>query len=192
MVLQSKKQVRLEILHNRNKFLERHSANLVINQRFQHFILPLLQSKDTIGAYYPINSELDILPILTNLFNADFNISLPVISDLNEINFYPWHQQGKLQTSRYASDILEPLEQKVIILPSVIIAPLTACDIHGNRIGSGRAMYDKYIHNLKHKVLYIGLCYDFQLLDKVPTQAHDQPLDLILTDKRFINNLQLE
>jgi 5-formyltetrahydrofolate cyclo-ligase len=47
-------------------------------------------------------------------------------------------------------------------------------------------MYDKYINNMKSKALCIGLCYDFQLLNAIPTEPHDKPLDLILTDKRFI------
>ncbi|MEK6876336.1 MAG: 5-formyltetrahydrofolate cyclo-ligase [Nanoarchaeota archaeon] len=32
----------------------------------------------------------------------------------------------------------------------------------------------------------MGLCYDFQLIDKIPEEKHDVPMDIIVTEKRVI------
>lgn len=191
MILLNKKQVRFEILRDRDNFLDYHSANSAIEERFQQFILPLIQPKDTIAAYYPSGSEIDILPILVKLSEQSFKILLPAMDNARQMTFYPWQPQDELIPTKHAKNILEPKKQEQPTLPSIIITPLIACDLNGNRIGSGKGIYDRYINNLTKKALCIGLCYDFQLLDKIPAEFHDQPLDLILTDKRFINKSKI-
>jgi len=186
--------IRRKIKSKRSNFIDHKAATIAIITRFEELIIPLLRPDEIIAAYSPNSSEIDILPLLTKLSRQYFNILLPVINNQKEIDFYPWHPGEYLVTSNYISNILEPKKQHQPIIPSVIIAPLLACDLRGNRIGSGMAMYDKYLESLqKHnqKPLYIGLCYDFQLLDHINAETHDQPLDIILTDKRFINNYQL-
>ncbi|MEK9674758.1 MAG: 5-formyltetrahydrofolate cyclo-ligase, partial [Candidatus Pelagibacter ubique] len=44
----------------------------------------------TIGGYYPINYELDCLPALQKLLEKNFLISLPVVGDSNQMNFFNW------------------------------------------------------------------------------------------------------
>ena len=186
MILYNKRQVRSIILAKRNNFINSNSAKLAINQGFWQNILPLIQPKSTIAAYFPIGSELNIIPLLRRLSNYNFNVALPVIKKNNEITFYPWLPGDIITPGNQVKKILEPFEQKQNTIPNIIITPLIACDLNGNRIGSGKGMYDKYINNMKSKALCIGLCYDFQLLNEIPTEPHDKPLDLILTDKRFI------
>lgn len=186
MTINYKNQVRSLILNKRNNFFNCTSAKLAINRGFWQHILPLIQPKSTIAAYYPRGSELNILTLLTSLSNYDLNILLPAILEQNKINFYPWKQGEQLIESKFAKGILEPSIKQKIEIPDIIITPLIACDLEGNRLGSGKGMYDRYINNLKKKALCIGICYDFQLLEKIPTEPHDKKLDLILTDKRFI------
>jgi 5-formyltetrahydrofolate cyclo-ligase len=186
MNINYKKQVRSLILNKRNNFLNPDSAKLAINQGFWQHILPLIQLKSTIAAYYPRGSELDVLSLLKNINNYDLNILLPVILEKNKIIFCPWQQGDQLTESKFAKGILEPLIKQKVEIPDIIITPLIACDLKGNRIGSGQGMYDRYINNLEKKTVCIGICYDFQLLNEVPNEPHDKKLDLILTDKRFI------
>lgn len=60
------------------------------------------------------------------------------------------------------------------------IIPGVAFDRDNNRLGRGKAYYDKTLHGLKGKAELIGICYDFQLVDKVPTEPHDVKLDGVI------------
>ena len=189
--LSNKIQIRNDIKKQCHHFADIEKNN-IISDRFQALILPLLISFKNIAVYYPRNLEIDILPLMKILSRNSFKLLLPVINQQNNLDFYAWKLEDKLIESKYSKNILEPSQQNNSIIPDAIIAPLIACDLHGNRIGSGKGMYDKYIAHLKtldHKALYIGVCYDFQLLDNITPDNHDQPLELILTDKRFINHL---
>ncbi|HXK50046.1 MAG TPA: 5-formyltetrahydrofolate cyclo-ligase [Clostridiales bacterium] len=60
------------------------------------------------------------------------------------------------------------------------IIPGVAFDSDLNRLGRGKAYYDKILDRLKGKAELIGICYDFQLVDKVPTEPHDVKLDGVI------------
>ena len=87
-------------------------------------------------------------------------------------------------------DILEPIPEKISKISSedieVIIVPGVVFDINGNRIGHGKGYYDNLLKNSK-KTVNIGLAFEFQILDKIPTEEHDLPVDVIITEERIIN-----
>lgn len=189
MFSQNKKQIRQDILSLRNNLpeIEKHSLQNLIAKQFNQLILPIIEKKNLIATYYPIASELNIQPFLERTL---IKLALPVINQSSKfLKFYPWSPSDKVSSSKYAEKILEPLIQLNPVNPDVIIAPLIACDLQGNRIGSGKAMYDNTIERLRTQnpeLIYMAICYDFQLLDSVPTESHDQKLDIILTESRMI------
>ncbi len=64
----------------------------------------------------------------------------------------------------------------------IILVPGLAFDKTGARMGFGKGYYDKLLQTAK--ATKIGLCYDFQLLEKIPSEPHDVPMDVIITEKR--------
>lgn len=65
----------------------------------------------------------------------------------------------------------------------LILIPGVAFDIKNNRMGRGKAYYDDLLRVTN--TLKVGICYDFQLLDSVPTDVHDIPMDKVITDSRI-------
>ena len=55
-------------------------------------------------------------------------------------------------------------------------------DSEGNRMGRGRGFYDRLLKSTPAAVK-IGLAYDFQMLDHIPTKPHDVRMDRVLTDE---------
>jgi len=55
-----------------------------------------------------------------------------------------------------------------------------AFDIHGNRIGYGRGYYDRLLKKMAG--VKVGVAYDFQVLEKIPSEKHDVGMDIIATD----------
>lgn len=62
----------------------------------------------------------------------------------------------------------------------LIITPGVAFDKERNRLGRGKAYYDKLLKTTK--AVKVGVCFDFQLLDSVPVDEHDVKMDYVLTD----------
>lgn len=64
----------------------------------------------------------------------------------------------------------------------MVIVPAVALDRHGNRLGRGKGYYDKFLRSLTGATTVgVGVGYDFQLVEHVPVDAHDVPLQFIVT-----------
>lgn len=62
----------------------------------------------------------------------------------------------------------------------LIVVPGVAFDNQNNRMGRGRAYYDKLLRTTNCEK--IGICFKFQLLDKVPTDEYDIKMDLVISE----------
>lgn len=63
----------------------------------------------------------------------------------------------------------------------MIVVPLVAFDQTGARLGYGGGCYDRYLSTLSATCQIIGIAFDEQRIDHVPTDAHDQPLPHIIS-----------
>ena len=63
----------------------------------------------------------------------------------------------------------------------MIIVPLVAFDRTGARLGYGGGCYDRYLPMLSPTCQIIGIAFDEQRVDHVPTDAHDLPLSHIIS-----------
>ena len=66
----------------------------------------------------------------------------------------------------------------------IIITPGVAFDKKGGRIGMGKGFYDKYFES-NPKPVKIGLAFEEQVFDSVPSDEKDKPVDFIITDKNI-------
>lgn len=77
-------------------------------------------------------------------------------------------------------NILEPQNEPYTGGFDLIIVPGVAFDHNGNRLGRGKGYYDRFLsHHLDVK--RIGICFDFQLVDEVPSEAFDIRMDEVIT-----------
>ena len=63
----------------------------------------------------------------------------------------------------------------------MIIVPLVAFDRTGARLGYGGGCYDRYLPAVAPECLIVGIAFDEQRVDHVPTDAHDLPLPHIIS-----------
>ena len=84
-----------------------------------------------------------------------------------------------------AIGIREPIGKAYEGETDLIILPLLAVDKQGNRLGYGGGYYDKYLQT-HTKAVRIGVCYDFQVVDRVPFEPTDEKIHCIVTDKRVL------
>lgn len=86
-------------------------------------------------------------------------------------------------TEGYAG-ILEPIEPLPLAHKDIdlVIVPGIVFDKRGHRIGYRHGHYDKFLK--KVRAVKVGLAYDFQMVDKVPEEPHDVPMDFVVTEKQ--------
>lgn len=87
--------------------------------------------------------------------------------------------------------LLEPRLDRRRIVPreavEVALVPGLAFDLEGNRLGRGGGHYDRTLARIGPKALKIGLAFDFQVVDRLPVEARDIPVDLVVTESRMIH-----
>lgn len=66
----------------------------------------------------------------------------------------------------------------------LMVIPAVAYDRNGNRLGRGKGFYDRLLASTKARK--VGIAYDFQLVDEIPAEPHDVPVDIVITETRFI------
>lgn len=138
--------------------------------------------------YYPINTEVDPLPIARLLKERNLNYCLPVVQKLNSpLIFREWKEDTKLVVSNFGAKI--PSEGDLIV-PDLMLIPLLAYDDFGYRLGYGGGFYDRTILNFKQnvekKIFTVGLAFSCQKYSgKLPIDKNDKKIDSVLTEKGF-------
>jgi len=140
----------------------------------------LLKNKK-IGAYFPINYEIDCLEILKQLEKSGHKISLPITKKGNKMYFFEWSFKEPLLIGKIG--IPEPYSKKKVY-PDILLVPLVAFNKYKFRLGYGGGYYDRYIQKIKKikKILTIGMAFSFQEVRKLPINKHDKKLDYIFTE----------
>jgi len=140
-----------------------------------------------ISLYWPVGKEFDCRFLLDELVTRGFQCALPVVQKDNRVlTFKQWTHDTKM--TRGAFDVFEP-ENGAVFLPDIVLAPLLAFDQKGYRLGQGGGYYDTTLEALRaqKQVSYIGVGYAEQaVLLKLPREAHDVPLDAMLTPQILI------
>jgi 5-formyltetrahydrofolate cyclo-ligase len=85
-------------------------------------------------------------------------------------------------------------DASAILFPALILVPGLAFSIRGERLGRGAGYYDRFLADLlaftgprrREEITLAGVCHDFQIVDRIPTETHDIPVDCLLTGKNAI------
>lgn len=147
-------------------------------------LLALIPPGLTIAGYRATNGEIDVTPAMEQLAENGHKLCLPVTAPNQSLVFKSWAPGDALVRGRYNIEI--PLETAPEIQPDLIIVPMVAFDMAGNRLGYGGGYYDRTIAALRQSgknVLIVGAAYAIQGVQELPREAHDQRLDAIATEQ---------
>lgn len=103
----------------------------------------------------------------------------------SDLCFSPYSGADALR--RGAFGIMEPSGMETSVAMSdidLIIAPGVAFDRRLNRLGRGGGYYDRLLSTVDIPV--VGLCFDFQLFEAIPTEPFDKKMDMIVTEKEVV------
>lgn len=167
------------------------SASLLVCKRIKN--LDCFKKANTIAIYQPIHGEIDITPLTKERPGALFLSPTIHLTPTKHLAFFAvpanpseWvlNQFGIPEPSTHGRSV--PIESI-----DLVIAPLVACDVSCNRLGHGAGFYDRSlaVRNLAlPPPLYIGVAYEWQVVESLERQPWDVPLDAVITnDFTFIN-----
>lgn len=146
--------------------------------------LPNIQCAKIIATYVSKDDEVDTHKLI-NYFLANNNEVLVPYVEGEELSFTKIRDLEKdLELGCFG--VLEPKRKEPINVykANAIIVPGIAFDEEGYRIGYGGGYFDRVLR--KFEKPKIGLAYEIQIVDEVPREEHDVPVDIIVTEKRIV------
>ncbi|PIW59726.1 5-formyltetrahydrofolate cyclo-ligase [Shewanella sp. CG12_big_fil_rev_8_21_14_0_65_47_15] len=159
----------------------------------QH-MLDTLQTKKAqhVALYLTHDGELATPPLVEALWQRGIQTYLPRLHPFNagQLLFLHYTPDTPMQPNQFG--ILEPQLDVRAIMPierlDVVITPLVAFDLKGNRMGMGGGYYDRTLANWqqKGKPLPMGYAHDCQQVTSLPCEHWDVPLPFIITPSRVL------
>lgn len=133
----------------------------------------------TILLYYSMKGEVDTHDLVDTLRRQGKAVLLPKVLDDGKLALIPYTgRENMLEAGSF--HILEPQGEPFTNYADIDVAvvPGIAFTADGRRMGRGGGYYDRLLP-LLHNTWKIGLCFPFQLMDDIPTEEHDIPMDEI-------------
>lgn len=167
----------------------RQAKSISVMQNF--WTLLGMQQWSTLFIYVNFRSEVETLELIKKCINRDIRVAVPLVeaSAVRMIPLLIKDPEQDLVPGYY--NIPEPDPKKSLPLNAgeidAAVIPGSVFDIHGGRLGYGGGYYDRFLLNDAPQAKRIGLAFELQVVDNVPLEPHDQPLDILITEERIVN-----
>jgi 5-formyltetrahydrofolate cyclo-ligase len=163
----------------------RREASAAVAERA--FSLPGVSGARAVLAYAATAEELDPAPLVAALRARGARIAYPRVCGPGALSLHWCDDEGALSPgycgiAEPSPDTPEAGTEDL----DLVLVPGTAFDPACGRLGMGGGFYDRLLPGLGAEALTIGLAFDEQIITEVPSEAHDVPLDAVVTPTRTI------
>jgi len=135
--------------------------------------------------YVPINNEVDLLPLARDLFLKRKTILFPRLINYRDIVPYVIEDLF-FDFKPGAYNIPEPDTRPFLSSIDVAFIPGIVFGKDGHRIGYGKRYFDMFLFRT-NILKTMGICFDFQIVDKIPHTEEDFPLNTVISEKKILN-----
>lgn len=181
MVQHLKAALRKDMLSRRDALsaLELSSFSGLIEQSL--FSRPRFAEAGVVAFYIPKGNEVDTRGMMRRAIAEGKEVLLPVTD--HKITLCRFSSFDSLVSGKYG--IMEPRERTAPSRePDVIVVPGVSFGLCMHRLGYGKGYYDRFLSG--SPAFRIGVCFDFQVVEKLPSHEDDERMDEIITEKRII------
>lgn len=132
----------------------------------------------TVYGYLPYNQEVRTTPILAQALKDGKKVAVPKV--YGDTMRFIYLEDLQAVAPGYAG-IPEPVADGPVAedATALVLMPGLAFDKEGHRMGYGGGFYDKFLAQEQNHPT-VALCYDFQILENIPTEQYDIPVDCVL------------
>ncbi|WP_323119585.1 5-formyltetrahydrofolate cyclo-ligase [Burkholderia alba] len=156
------------------------------NAALARCVLALLRTHAprTVGFYWPLAGEFDARAAVSAWLagDPDRQAALPVIRQPHTpLEFHAWRPDAPMREGHHR--IPEPASDEPVV-PDLLLIPCVGFDRAGYRLGYGGGYYDRTLCAWPDatRPVTVGVAYEVCGVDALPREAHDRPLDWIVTD----------
>ena len=138
----------------------------------------LYRNAKTVYGYLPYNQEVRTVPMLEQALKDGKRVAVPKVYGETMKFIY---LEDFSQIEKGFAGIPEPVADGPVAedKTALVLMPGLAFTKCGDRMGYGGGFYDRFLaEEPKHPTL--ALCYDFQMVDSLPTEEFDIPVDVVL------------
>ncbi len=136
---------------------------------------------DSVLMYHSLPDELPTRRFLKK-WGARKHFYLPRVNGVN-LQVLPY-DESRLELGAFhieeptGNDMVDPESLELVVVPAV------AYDRKGNRLGRGKGFYDRLLGSIR--AAKVGIGYHFQLIDEIPVEPHDVPMDMVITPEETV------
>jgi 5-formyltetrahydrofolate cyclo-ligase len=182
-----KRALRAELRERRRNLpaAERESATAGFTENLQSLVQSL--SARSISCYLSGPTEPDTRPFLAWAEAAGIRVLFPVSRDDGLLDWTVGEGQSEVQglagVPEPTGELLGPIAINDVDL---ILVPAAAIDATGLRMGWGRGYFDKTLGSMEKSPPVYAVVYDTEVVDEVPREVHDQPVNGVVTPTRIV------
>lgn len=158
--------------------------------------LPEIQEAKVVHLYWPMmdRREVDTRLLIELLQDQGKEIILPVVAatgavftGASRMEHVRYVKGEHLRANRWGID--EPIRGESVAVEDLdaVVAPALGAGRSGHRIGYGYGFYDEFL--AQTSVTKIAPVYDACLVDAVPVESHDIPMDILVTESTIVRPL---
>lgn len=175
-----KKLLRKQLQAERQSLIDRHQRSVHLQEVLRVWLVGRQES--TIGAYWAIKGEFDALPALYRWSEGGQarKIGLPVMDrETRQLRFHVWYPGCPMEEDAYGIPKPKDTEQ---FAPQLLLVPCVGFGPGGLRLGYGGGFYDRTLAVLAPRPVTVGVGYAHGFVPWLEAEAHDIPLDVVLTE----------
>jgi 5-formyltetrahydrofolate cyclo-ligase len=150
-----------------------------------------LQRWSTLFIYVNFRSELETVELIRQCLARGKRVAVPLVNALENAMVPLLIKDPEKDLAPGYYGIPEPDPRKSLRVAAreidAAVIPGSVFDVRGGRLGYGGGYYDRFLVNDAPRAKRVGLAFEMQLVERVPVQPHDQPLDILVTEERIVN-----
>ncbi|MEU3240298.1 5-formyltetrahydrofolate cyclo-ligase [Streptomyces anthocyanicus] len=185
-----KRLLRRDLLAARNRMTPddvRESADALARRALG---LPEVAGAHAVAAYVSVGAEPGTLALLDALRARGVRVLLPALLPDNDLDWGEYTGAGSLARVRHGGrmELFEPAGERLgpeaVTRADVVLLPGVAVDGRGLRLGRGGGSYDRVLARLEAagaRPALLVLLYDGEVVEHVPAEPHDRPVDAVVT-----------
>jgi 5-formyltetrahydrofolate cyclo-ligase len=186
----SKNSLRQEVLAKRDAISQATRQAYTVDLLVNISSLPEWKKANTVLLYLGIKTEFDPTPLVEAALSMEKTVVLPRILKAEnrlEIRQIQSLDQdlvsgvwGLREPDPSSCPEIEPAKLDFVLVPGV------AFDLQGNRMGYGAGFYDRLLSDQRLVAPRISAFFSEQLVDQVPHEAHDLPVDIMVMPRQIL------